>query len=154
MPAWLADDDLLLRALGDAMRDEPLVTPEILAAAKSVYTWRTVDSEMAQLSYDSRDDNEKESLALVRADHAALRMLTFEARGLVVELGVSADAVVGQLVPPGADHIEFQQGDEEATRLAVDHLGCFALVPIPRGAFTLICQTSTTRITVAVPPLS
>jgi hypothetical protein len=72
----------------------------------------------------------------------------------VVELGVSPDAVVGQLVPPGADHLEFQQGEQESIRLDVDHLGCFTLAPIPRGGFTLICQTGTTRVTVAVPPLA
>lgn len=124
------DDDTLLAALGGVLRSEP--PPEVLEAAKGLFTWRTVDAELADLTYDSLLDQEP---ATVRAA-AQPRILTFEVEGLTIDVEVDAGPdgrrLVGQLVPAQSVDLELV-GRDVAVPTASDALGRFVVaLPVER----------------------
>lgn len=122
-------DEQLLAELGEAIRVYDGPPNDVIAAAKDLFTWRTVDAELASLTFDSLLDDEP---AAVRSTAVAPRVLTFEADGLAVEVEVDLDPerrLVGQLVPAQTAEIELITPQGTA-RVATDHLGRF-VVPLP-----------------------
>lgn len=134
----LQSDDALLRALEDALRTPDPTPPEVLDAARAVFTWRTVDAELAELVHDSR--LETPALAGLRAEQTELRTLSFAAPGLTVELGVSPTALLGLLVPPGPAEVTLRLDGEATSIVPVDEDGCFRIAPPPAGLFSLTCE--------------
>ena len=141
----MSDDDLLheLRALFD--RVDP-VDPRLLEQARSAYTWRTVDAELAELSFDSLVD--REMLAGVRDDATATlgpRMLGFGAvaggEDVAIEVEISPGhdrpVLVGQLLPPRRAAVELQAGSGEVTTVVSDELGRFRVEALPAGPLRL-----------------
>ena len=63
----------------------------------------SIDAELAALTYDSARDAEP-AVAQSRTEPASLRALTFACAGL--ELAVTGDGPVGQLVPPQPGDVE------------------------------------------------
>jgi hypothetical protein len=139
----MMDNDSLLRALGDALRTPDPTPPDVLDAARAVYTWRTVDAEFAELVHDSRF--ETPLLAGLRAEEAELRTLSFAASGLTMELGVSPVALLGLLVPSGPAEVTLRLDGEAPTMVPVDEDGCFRIAPPPAGLFSLICEVADGR---------
>jgi len=92
-PQWHEDDDALQAQLRVAMAGAG-PPQSVLAAAKAVYAWRTVDAELAELAHDSALDEE---LTVVRSETAAVRTVSFECGALAVELRIADNAMVGQL---------------------------------------------------------
>ncbi len=133
-------NDGLLRALGEALRTPDPTPPEVLDAARAVYTWRTVDAELAELVHDSRV--ETPALAGLRAEQTELRTLSFAAPGLTVELGVSPTALLGLLVPPGPAEVTLRLDGEATSIVPVDEDGCFRIAPPPAGLFSLTCEVA------------
>lgn len=133
--AW-EDDERLLRALQVAVRDAAPPPHRVVEAAKSVYTWRTVDAELAALAYDSAMDD----LAGAVRSSSPVRTLSFSADDVHVEVEVNDDGLVGQLVPAGAGRIELCTADGPVASVTADDLGCFCISPLPRGPVTLRCQ--------------
>ena len=124
-----------LRTLGRRMDPSP---PAVTSAAKAAFQWRTVDAELAELTYDSwMDDRE---LVGVRG-RGGRRQLTFEAPGLTVEVEVAdgpAPGLVGQLVPAHPGTVELRH-DEGVLTLVVDDLGRFSAPHLPAGPLSLRC---------------
>src|SRR3954463_15602593 len=77
-------EDLLAELRLAALIVDP-VPQRVTFAAKESLAWRTIDAELAQLTYDSAHDAAR--LPLVRGA-AAARMLTFSASGLTVDIEV------------------------------------------------------------------
>ena len=122
-------DEQLLAELGEALRVYDRPPDDVVAAAKDLFTWRTVDAELASLTFDSLLDDEP---ATVRTTAAAPRVLTFEADGLAVEVEVDTDPerrLVGQLVPARTAELELIT-PQRTVRATADHLGRF-VVPLP-----------------------
>ena len=122
------DDDALLAELGEVLRMYDQPPPDVTAAAKELFTWRTVDAELAALTFDSLLDDEP---AAVRSTAVAPRLLTFEADGIAVELEVETEPgagrrLVGQVVPPRAGHLELVV-DGRTDRAPVDDIGRFVV---------------------------
>lgn len=134
------DDETLLAELGRALREEP-PPAALVAEAKSVYTWRTIDAELAALSYDSATER-GEATAWRSETTATLRTLSFEARALSLELAITDDAVLGQVVPPQPGRIEVRTPAAVLLTAAVDEVGCFVIRPAPTGRFRLHCTTA------------
>jgi hypothetical protein len=145
-------DEELLAALREALRGQPAqptpspqdpqaaqaVPPEFIQAGKAAYTWRTIDAELAELTYDSA----QESLAAAgRRAEDAVRTLTFSSAHLTIELEATGDAILGQLVPVQAGLIEIQSVPEKGAQTDVDTMGCFTIQPIPAGPFRLRCRS-------------
>ena len=103
MTDW--DDEELFAELQHAIRARRDVPPEFVEAAKSAFAWRNIDAELAQLTYDSTDSARRSDLAAAtRSEPASIRALTFTSAAMTIELEVTEDSVLGQVVPGPARH--------------------------------------------------
>jgi hypothetical protein len=131
------DDDAVLDELDRALRAQAEVPPEVLAAAKSIFTWRTVNAELAALSYDSETHGEP---AGVRGASRTVRSLSFAAGDSTVELDVTADAMTGLVLPPLPGRVTVEQPGGDGPSVEVDEFGGFSVRPCPSGRFRLRCE--------------
>ena len=99
-----ADDDRLMAALGEAVRAAQAVPPEFTAAGQAAFTWRTIDAELAALTFDSAA--EEAAVPAVRAEEASPRFLTFAGSELTIELEIGSDSILGQIVPAQSGHVD------------------------------------------------
>ncbi len=130
-PSGTPEDDALLAELGEVLGERiGPPPPELVAGAKGLFTWRTIDAELAVLTYDSLLDTEPSG---VRSAVGLPRVLTFEAGALTVELEVESSTrgrrLSGQLVPAAAAEVEIHAG-EVVARVEADAFGRFA-APLP-----------------------
>ena len=135
---WAADD--LLAALREAVRARNVVPPEFVQAGKSAFAWHDIDAELAQLTYDSSIDTLYQPS--LRAESASIRALTFTSAHITIELEVSQDSLLGQIVPAQRGTVRIQPRDGAETTVSADEIGCFSIRPIPSGQFRLHCQTA------------
>src|ERR671927_347852 len=99
------NDEQLLTALGEALRAREAVPARFLETARNAYAWHNIDAELAQLTYDSSRD---QALASVRSETASIRALTFTSAHFSMDLEVSDDCLLGQIMPPAAGAVEVQ----------------------------------------------
>jgi hypothetical protein len=133
-----SDDDLLLDELRRVFGTIDPVPEPVQAAARAAIEWRTIDAELAALIADSMID---EPLLAVRGSTAELRMLTFEAGELMIELeaepaGDDTLTLVGQLVPPQPAQIAIRHGSEVMATHA-DERGRFVACGVGTGPVSL-----------------
>jgi hypothetical protein len=141
----VADGDALLGELQGLLARVDPVPPQLLDQVRRSFCWRTVDAELAELSFDSLVD--REPALAVRSGDPALepRMLSFGAvvdgADLSIEVEASATAgrytLVGQVYPAGAGVVEVEAGDGGSTEVPVDELGRFLIEPVPQGPVRL-----------------
>jgi hypothetical protein len=129
------DDERWLAELREALRESAAVPQHVLEAGYSAYAWRTIDVELAELTYDSR--TEDPALAGARSQQAPLRALTFASSSLTIELQLEPPVVLGQLVPPQPGELVVTLHDGTVRSETVDELGCFTIEPIPPVPFRL-----------------
>ena len=134
------DDGELLAALQQALRRRQAVPPEFVAAGQNAFAWHNIDAELAQLTYDSIRG--PDPVARTRAESASIRALTFTSARLTIELEVTDDALLGQVVPAQTATIEVQDGAGGQTEMDSDEIGCFTIRPAPHGPFRLRCRTT------------
>lgn len=134
------DDEELLAALRQALAERQAVPPEFVEAAKNAFAWHNIDAELAELTYDSSRD--AESAPSTRAETASIRALTFTSAHLTIELEVTHDSLLGQIVPAQPGTIKVQLRDGAESTVPADEIGRFTVRPIPAGAFRLHCKTS------------
>lgn len=119
-------DELMSRAV-DARR-APTETADVLLGA---FTWRTIDAELMQLSYDSAGD-----LETVR-DADAPQTLEFTAgeTSLIVEVAANG-TVRGQVfADETAAAIVTLRGVESVQEVPLDEFGGFEFTSVPRGQY-------------------
>jgi hypothetical protein len=140
-PGAELDDERLLAALRAAARTMDPPPDAVVHAAKASWTWRTIDAELAELTYDSWTDDRE--LAGVRGASTATptsRLLSFEATSVALELEViiegSERRLVGQLLPaqPGVVEVHHRRGVEV---VEADAVGRFSVPSIAPGLFRL-----------------
>jgi hypothetical protein len=141
------DDDLIeeLRLAGLVVDPVP---ERVVFAAKSSLSWRTIDAELAELTYDSAFDDERRSL--VRGA-ATTRMLTFAAGGLTVDVEVEGTdrelRLVGELAP-GQRAVIVVGHAEGTTQVETDDDGRFRTEGVPAGPVSLSVRLATGGATV------
>lgn len=142
----MTEDEDLMGELRELFARIDPVDPRLLEQARFAYTWRTVDAELAELSFDSLVD--RDMLAGVRGDGTATlgpRMLGFgavvggEDVAIEVEIqpGPGKPVLVGQLLPPRAADVELQASEGGVVAVAADELGRFRVEPVPPGPLRL-----------------
>lgn len=131
------DDNQLLAALRRAIRARQDVPAEFVQAAKDAFAWHDIDADLAQLTYDSVRGHGL--VTRTRAEDASIRALTFTSARLTIELEVTAESLLGQIIPTQVATIEVQTRADSNTVTATDEIGCFSIHPVPRGAFRLRC---------------
>lgn len=129
--ATLAD----IRAVFDEIDPVP---PEVIAAAKASFTWRTIDAELAALI----DDSALAPTAGIRGPGGP-RLLTFEAPTVTVVVEVSdigdRRRILGQLVSPQEAQVEVRHADGSTT-VDADDLGRFSVEAVPAGPVSFVCH--------------
>src|SRR5215470_17230480 len=135
------DDDELLARLAEAQQAAESVPREFIEAGKAAYAWRTIDAELAELVYDSAME-EVQLAGQIRAEQAQLRALTFTTSELTLEIEVTAEALLGQLVPPESGEVEVITHSGKSQQKPIDDVGCFTIRPAPAGSFHLHCRTA------------
>lgn len=133
-----AGDDQLLAELRLALSGVDPVPTSVTAAAQAAYAWRTIDADLAALSYDSLLDDKE--LAGVRSGGDEPRMLTFDSDDSTVEIAVERGRIIGQLVPPRSGEVEVRQPGGSVT-VQADEVGRFTCDGIGRGPVSLRCVT-------------
>ena len=134
------DDERLLVALGEAIRERQAVPSWFVETGKNAFAWHNIDAELAQLTYDSEVDLRE--VAVVRSETASIRALTFTSAHLTMELEVTEDSIMGQVIPPRAGTLEIHTKAGTITTTEMDEIGCFAVDPIPATPFRLRCHTA------------
>ena len=118
------DDDELLADLAAIL---PAPPPELITASKEIFTWRTIDGELAALTFDSLLD---EPVGTVRSPTDAPRVLTFEAGSTLVDAELSVvDGVrrlMGHVSPARTAELELTTDSGHLTT-RVDERGRFSL---------------------------
>lgn len=133
------DDERLIAELRDALLTSRQIPAEFVAAGKAAFAWRTLDAELAAMTDDA---NAAEALAGTRAELAGVRALSFHADQISIELEVTSDAVLGQLVPPQNCEIEIQSQDGGKQQITADETGWFTIRPRPKTTFRLQLRTT------------
>jgi hypothetical protein len=138
--------DALLEELQSLLARVDPMPARLLEQVRRSFCWRTIDAELAELSFDSLTDQEFALAVRSGADTAAEpRMLGFGAvvRGedlsIEVEVSASGDApmLVGQVFPAGATTVAVQAGTGGSFEVPVDELGRFVIEPLPCGPVRL-----------------
>src|SRR4029078_12497039 len=120
-------DDQLLAGLGAAIRARQAVPDALVEVGKGAYAWHRIDAELAQLTYDSM----AALPAALRSETPSIRALTLTSPHLSIELEVSEDCLLGQVIPPRAGTLEAQTGAGASTETMVDESGCSARARAP-----------------------
>jgi len=134
------DDERLLSALSEALQAREAVPSWFVETGKNAFAWHNIDAELAQLTYDSNVD--RHEAAAMRAETASIRALTFTSPHLSVELEVTENSLLGQIIPPRAGTLEIHTRAGQISTTEVDEIGCFAVDPIPESPFRLRCRTA------------
>jgi hypothetical protein len=134
------DDEQLLAELREAARERQAVPRAFVTAAKDAFAWRDIDAELAQLTYDS--SRESDLIPSTRSETASIRALTFTSAHLSIELEVTADCLLGQIIPPQSGTIETQTRAGGTGLTLADEVGLFCVDPLPADTFRLRCQTA------------
>ena len=140
-----AEGEDLLDELGGLLSRLDPVPPQLLEQSRRLFCWRSIDGELAELSFDSLVD--QGALAVRSGEEALLepRMLCFAAvvdgEDLSIELEVSTlhgeCTMMGQLSPATAAGIVLHAGDGAITDVPVDEVGRFLIRPVPAGPLRL-----------------
>jgi hypothetical protein len=132
-------DDALLAALREALAAREAVPSWFVEAGKSAYAWRDIDAELAQLTFDSLRD--AELTASTRSESASIRALTFQSARITIEVEITGDALLGQLIPPRDGTAEMQTQVGHISTTSIDEVGCFVIEPKPDSPFRLRVRT-------------
>lgn len=135
-----SDDDIMGR-LAQARQAVGGVPADFIAAGKAAFAWRDIDSELAELVYDSAFEEEL-SAAPVRAERAHLRAMTFTSANLTIEIEITGEALLGQVVPMQDGEVDVITPEGKAQTGPIDDIGGFVIRPLPAGSFRLNCRTA------------
>lgn len=127
-------DDTLLDDLRVTVAAFDSVPDRLVEAAKSAYVWRTIDEELAQLQFDSLASPE----ALVRSTQAAVH-LTFGTSQAWIEVDLTSEYIMGQVIPPATEIKLIFASDEDVTA-ACDEVGQFSFDRPTSGPVRLIAR--------------
>ena len=129
------EDRQWLVTLREAMTEIDFVPTSVLDAARAAFSWRTIDAELAHLTYDSETSA---AMAGARSQQAALRAMTFASSSFTIEIQVEPTMLLGQLIPaPEAGDLTVTMQDGGSFGVPYDELGCFTIDPKPDGVFRL-----------------
>jgi hypothetical protein len=113
------------------------VPPRLMRDAGAAYAMRTIDAELAELTFDSLTE-----AGMVRAADPA-RLLTFTASAIDIEVEIiwidAAPGIVGRLIPARSASIDVRCLDRTIS-VTADALGRFTAGPLAPGPFSLRCR--------------
>ncbi|MFJ3230717.1 hypothetical protein [Streptomyces sp. NPDC086787] len=108
------------------------VPADLRQLAIEAYALHDLDARIAELTFDSLVD-----AIPVRGATAAPRMLTFRAGDLTVDVEVTGEGLMGQLLPPQPARIEILAGPRPTDQVPADPMGRFVSEAPLTGPFAL-----------------
>jgi hypothetical protein len=126
------DDGLLEEELRQAAAILDPVPAELRQIAVEAYALHDLDARVAELTFDSLVD-----AIPVRGATDPPRMLTFRAGEVTVDVEVTGQGLIGQVLPPQPARIEVLSGPQAALPLTADDMGRFTADAPPVGPFAL-----------------
>jgi hypothetical protein len=128
------DDALLEEELRQAAAVLDPVPAELRQLAMDAYAFHDLDGRLAELTFDSLVD-----AIPIRGATDVPRMLTFTAGALSIDVEVTSEGLMGQVMPPQAAGIEVLNGPQalRPTTLTADAMGRFTSDAPPSGPFAL-----------------
>ncbi|MFF4894884.1 hypothetical protein [Streptomyces sp. NPDC001068] len=126
------DADLLEEELRRAAAVLDPLPAGLLQLAMEAYALHDLDARIAELTFDSLVD-----AIPVRGAEAPPRMLTFQAGDLTVDIEVTAEGLLGQVLPPQSARIEMLGNPAAGRALTADSMGRFTSDTTPVGPFAL-----------------
>jgi hypothetical protein len=141
----LNDDDDLMAALSGIAQTVDPVPAQVSELARAAFTLRRLDEELAELIEDS--DLE---LAGVRSTVSEVRLLSFQAGEVVVEVQVSGDSdllLLGQVAGAGASagRVRLETAGLDLMTTELDELGAFRFEGVRPGTLRLVVELSDGR---------
>ncbi len=132
------DDDLLEETLRQAAAIMDPVPAQLQQTAVEAYALYSLDTRLAELTFDSLVHG-----IPVRGAGDPPRMLTFHTDELTVDIEVTAQGLMGQVLPPQEARIEVLSGPQLASppTLTADGMGRFAGDMHVTGPFALRLRT-------------
>ncbi|MFJ5726884.1 hypothetical protein [Streptomyces paradoxus] len=136
----LGDEELDAGMLEEELRQAAAVLDPVPAELQQIavdaFALHDLDARVAELTFDSLVD------ALpVRGATDVPRMLTFRAGEVTVDVEVTAQGLMGQVLPPQPARIEILGGPRPGSPLTADDLGRFSGDVPPAGPFALRLNT-------------
>ena len=130
------DLDLLEAELRRAATVLEPMPAELRQIAVEAFALHDLDARIAELTFDSVTD-----AIPVRGAVDVPRMLTFHAGEVTVDVELSGQGLMGQVLPPQSARIEVLSGPRAASPLATDAMGRFTHAAPPAGPFALRLRT-------------
>ncbi|MGZ3119013.1 hypothetical protein [Streptomyces sp. H62] len=130
------DTGLLEEELRQAAAILDPVPTELRRIAVDAFALHDLDARVAELTFDSLVD-----AIPVRGASDPPRMLTFSVDEVTVDIEVTAEGLIGQVLPPGPARIEVLSGPRSHARLTADAMGRFTGEAPPSGPFALRLAT-------------
>jgi hypothetical protein len=130
-------EEKIMSLLQLGLQQSDPVPPDVTDFAKAALSWRTIDAELAQLSYDSSDET---TSATVRST-ASARIVGFEAGEWMIDLehDLATRELRGQVQPTGRLEIELHVvGAVLVTE--TDDLGRFSFDGVEAGPVALVLR--------------
>jgi len=152
IPDRWVDDDRLLAELGAAMAGTHHAVRTSVERGHAAWSWRSIDAELARAGLGSgphQDVDPHRNRAPVRpgADSGpASRLRVFTAAPLSMEVELTPDGLVGQLVPAGEGRVELEGPDGVLAAVRSDRRGFFVLPAPPPVPIRLRCETPSARL--------
>lgn len=132
------NDEQLIAKLRTGLAAGDPAPSDVAEFAKAVFSWRLIDAELAELSFDSSVDE----TAGVRSTMAA-RMVSFEVGrwSVDIEYNEVTERLLGQVEPAGRVTVELHYAGG-ATATHTDELGRFDFDDVLPGPVSLVIRTS------------
>ncbi|KOG34315.1 hypothetical protein AQJ84_05105 [Streptomyces resistomycificus] len=125
-------DDGLLDDLRQAAGILDPVPTALRQLAVEAYALHDLDARLAELTFDSLVD-----AIPVRGATDPPRMLTFHSGDVTIDVEVTSQGLMGQVLPPQPAGIEVLSGPRAGATLVADDLGRFSSDVTPAGPFAL-----------------
>jgi hypothetical protein len=136
----LPDEEFALEMLEEELRQATAildpVPPGLRQTAVEAFALHDLDSRIAELTFDSVVD-----AIPVRGATGAPRMLTFHAGEVTVDVELTPQGLMGQVLPPRSARIEVLSGPQAGAPLTTDDMGRFTSETFPTGPFALRLRT-------------
>jgi len=107
--------------------------PEAVELVKAALTWRTIDAELLELSYDSVLD-----VAGVR-DAAAVRTMEFVVDELSILIEVDGTSITGRVIPAASGEVVAESPTSSLSEV-ISESGAFSFGELPSGPVRLVLR--------------
>jgi hypothetical protein len=130
-------DEELLAMLRKGLAEGDPVPSDVAAFAKAAFTWRDIDAELAELDFDSAD----EDLPAGVRSSTTVRMMSFQAGQWMIDIEYdeAAGRLIGSTTPPARYSVDLHTSGAKFTTES-DDLGRFTADGIAPGPLGMVLR--------------